>query len=554
MKDKEMDLSLYIDSLNAEKKPDKKLNPDESPEMEELMKTVRVVRSLKEPAMPDSGYPEKLARAVSGSTEKRKNAPKAKRARFMWFSASAAVFVIAAVLYFILPAGGKNIAYAMEQAFQGVKAYHGIIEVVETNGEGADSVQSRLEVWADKSGHYSVKVLEGFQEGLVTANNGSRKWQVQPDLKQVSVFPAFPDPYGFTFEIGKEIEEVKNALEIKNAGEDVVAGRKAEILEVSPKGGEPYRIWVDSETKLPLQRQSAMQNALQYTVTYTEIDFVDTLPSELTAYSLPQGFKEIAVKPEQMVSGFEEAADLAGFVPKIPVNIPQGYVRDGIAVETDGNVVKYGYKTQDGKNVVVLQKKADGELKPASTAILGKVNGSTAEIQSPVVEGSGVLGAGTYAGITGIRSIRWQQDKIEYAVIGDVTLEQLVPFVKSLNGGAVEIPQADTQLSAEPAVEVQVDMEVEKNDQKSADAGHSPWKLDPLFVAQVFVSLKVSPDGIVGDYPVKQEDLKVVQSTGTEVVVEVSAGKAPVGKVYLKRLVRQDSTGIWTVVGYDPAK
>ncbi len=44
-------------------------------------------------------------------------------------------------------------------------------------------------------------------------------------------------------------------------------------MEVTPKGGALYRIWVDKETKLPLQKQTAMQNALQSTVTYTSIDF-----------------------------------------------------------------------------------------------------------------------------------------------------------------------------------------------------------------------------------------------------------------------------------------
>jgi hypothetical protein len=99
---------------------------------------------------------------------------------------------------------------------------------------------------------------------------------------------------------------------------------------------------------------------------------------------------------------------------------------------------------------------------------------------------------------------------------------------------------------------VDVDLEVEKGDQKNADAGSSPWKLDPVFVSQVFVSLKVSPEGIQGNYPVKYEELKLVKSTGKEAVVEVSGKKTTIAKVYLKRLIKQDKTGIWTVIGYDP--
>jgi len=107
-------------------------------------------------------------------------------------------------------------------------------------------------------------------------------------------------------------------------------------------------------------------------------------------------------------------------------------------------------------------------------------------------------------------------------------------------------------LTNNPKVKVPVDLEVEKNDQKSIDAGHSPWRLDPVFVSQVFVSLKLLPQGIIGDYPIKTEELRLTQKNDAEAIVEVSGSKTPIRKVYLKRLVRQDSTGIWTVVGYDP--
>lgn len=114
-----------------------------------------------------------------------------------------------------------------------------------------------------------------------------------------------------------------------------------------------------------------------------------------------------------------------------------------------------------------------------------------------------------------------------------------------------ESASAGKEALIKPQIEVPVNIEVEKGDQKNADKGSSPWKLDPVFVAQVFTSLKVSPDGIQGDYPVKQEELKLVNNTATEAEVEVKSSKTNISKVYLKRLVKQDKTGIWTVVGYN---
>lgn len=110
------------------------------------------------------------------------------------------------------------------------------------------------------------------------------------------------------------------------------------------------------------------------------------------------------------------------------------------------------------------------------------------------------------------------------------------------------------KLSMKPQIEVPFDLAVEEHSQLSVDEGHSPWRLDPAFVAQVFVSLLISPEGIQGDYPIRYEDIKITQKTDKDAIALICGYMAPASRVYLKRLVRQDSTGIWTVVGYDQVK
>lgn len=102
-------------------------------------------------------------------------------------------------------------------------------------------------------------------------------------------------------------------------------------------------------------------------------------------------------------------------------------------------------------------------------------------------------------------------------------------------------------------VQVVYDIQAVREEQKSVDEGHSPWKLDPVFVTQVFVSLKISPNGIQGDYPVRTDELKLVESSNRNAVVQVSSSRTPIHFVYLKRLVRKDETGIWTVTAYETA-
>lgn len=555
MHNNEKKISDYIDSLNEEKKPKEHGSTDVTPEMEELFETVRLVKSLKEPDIPRDDFPEKIADTLKKRLSREKGFRNKKRNWFFGAASVAAAVALVFLLNMFLPFGKTNMVYAMEKAFKQIRAYHGFLEIVETNAEGKSDALVKLEVWSDKEGHYYVKELEGPQKGLITVNDGQKKWQIQPGKKQINVFPAFPDPYSFTFELGKEIDNVKNALKTRIIGDDTAAGRAAVVIEVTPQGGSPYKIWIDKETKMPLQKQFAMQYSLQYKVSYTSIDFSDAIPKELISYSIPEGFKEINSNPEQLLSNLEEAQRIVGFTPKVPENIPAEYTQNNIAVENNIKVVKISYASQDNKKkVIILQGKANGEFKPASMAALGKINGSVAEIQSPIQDGSGILQGGMpYAGATDLSSVRWQQNGFEYAVIGSTSIEELAPFIKGLTNSTVDLTSFEDQSLNKPRIQVPVNLKAEEGDQKNADSGHSPWKLDPVFVAQVFVSLKISPQGIQGDYPIKTEEMKVIQNTGKEAVIEVSGNKAPVKRVYLKRLIRQDPTGIWTVVGYDPA-
>lgn len=141
--------------------------------------------------------------------------------------------------------------------------------------------------------------------------------------------------------------------------------------------------------------------------------------------------------------------------------------------------------------------------------------------------------------------LRWQQEGIEIQVEGPRRVELARQIAADLT-----LPDAGQDLVSRAQVKVLVDMEIVKADQQQVDRGSSPWQLDPLQVSLTFVNLKVSPQGIIGEPKIGVSFFKLVTNNGVESVVEVAEG--PVKKVYLQRLVRQDETGIWSVVGYNP--
>lgn len=419
-------LSDFIDSLNDEKKHTVKAD---SEELNRMFDAVRQIKSLKSPAMPDEDFPHRI---IQNLTEKNRHTAKSgKRTWAGGFAGIAAVLAVALLANFAGPIKNSYVVYAVEQAYNDVKAYHGTLEVVFSNEAGETQTQSVLDVWADKSGNYYIEVLEGSYKGLKTVSDGKNVWQSPTDENAMNVLPVFSETNEFIFELGNEVDELQNAESARIIGDDDIAGRPAYVMEVTPKGGLPYKLWVDKGTKIPLQKQSSMYKAIQYTTRYTVINFAESIPEELLTVGPDTGFKEVD---------------------------PDGYK----------NTVKNPDKPEDITADIAENNKADS-------------------------------------------------DTAKYT----------------------------------PEITVDVDMDIEKAEQIAADSGSSPWKLDPVYVAQVFISLQISPEGIVGEYPIHYNEFVIAESNGTSAKIEVISEKTHIKAVYLEKLIRQDDTGIWTVTGYD---
>ncbi len=562
MDKKQMGLSRYIDQLNNEKKPKEHGTLGCDAEYERLLETVRRVRLLREIDDPTQDYPMQLAagikeRVIQKGEEERTDRRKRDFPLFYRIVLySAAVATVAAMILFLprlfMREEKFSIVYAMEKAISELEAYHGTISVIESNDLGEVMIQAVREIWADQKGNYYVKELEGTAKGITTINNGEKKWQLRPREKASYLYATFPDPYRFTFELAQEMDEVKAALTVEEIGEDSVAGRSTTILRVTPKGGSPYLLWVDRETNLPLQRETAIQNAIRYRVTYTAIEFLPEIPKKLLLYQLPEGFTEVDTDDEQVINTMEEAEGMIGFQPIIVDPIPLGYSLSKIAVRKEKQALILYYITDKNANTVrIEQRKASEELKADSMAVLGKINGNLAEL---VINPTG-------------NSIRWQEEGLEFHLIGDIPMKDLLPFLRELTQGSVEIPEGaitskpdignrsgenrDNSMWKDPEISTEIDLKIEESEQKSVDAGHSPWKLDPVFVSQVFASLLLSPEGVIGEYPISYEDIVIIENDGSRAIAWIKSENTLAEYIYLKRLIRQDETGIWTVIGYD---
>lgn len=119
MPGREEKLSSYIDCLNEERKPHHSL--EEGPQdWQELLVTVRMAKSLKEPAMPDHNFPRRMARHLARVLKKGRGQSMTGIRKWWWLPAAAAIMVGLLFSWQLLGQEGQSLTghqqVAMEQS------------------------------------------------------------------------------------------------------------------------------------------------------------------------------------------------------------------------------------------------------------------------------------------------------------------------------------------------------------------------------------------------------------------------------------------------------
>lgn len=504
----EDELDLFINALNQECRPEE----SESPETAELQAIVRKVRSLRPLEEAREDFPVELRqkliaelhqKPIAKSPQNLNQRAKTKK-KFLPWTALVASFLVFVFLVSSWSGSNQDIVMAMEKSVKQLENYHGILEKVSTNAAGERQLLQRTEIWSEGD-QYATQ----SEEGIIAVNNGERRWVTNPQNKEVRLLPLYLDPHDF--DLRKEATKAQQYPH-KIVGEDTIAGRATTQLEITPSGGLPYHLWIDTETHLPIQLQTAMQKSLQTTYTFVTIEPNIAIPEATFNYNPPQGYQVVDQNPDKLMNNVDEAISESGLTPLLLSENPQ-------RIFASSNRIVF-----DLDDTVVIESKATAPVVLDPLASLGQAGEGPLEILS--------------------NSLRWLQNGLEIKVQG----QRAEDVAKQITANLV-IPEKGQALPNQPQVKVEVDMEVVKNNQQQVDAGSSPWQLDPVQVAFTFAALQISPEGINGEPPLDYEALKVSENNGELAVIQISEG--PIETVYVKRLIRQDQSGIWTVIGYN---
>ncbi|MGE4272496.1 MAG: outer membrane lipoprotein carrier protein LolA [Desulfitobacterium sp.] len=420
-----------------------------------------------------------------------------------WAGLVASILVVL-FLFSTWSGSSQNIVLAMEGSVKKLENYHGILEKISINDAGERQFQIRTEIWS-----VGEKYATQNQDGFLTVNNGEIRWRTNSSTKEISLLPIYADPHDFDLQ-----NEAAKALSYphKILGKETIAGRAATHIEIQPPGGLPYSLWIDQETHLPIQLQTAMQKSLQTTYTYISLETNTTIPEDIFTYNPLPDYRVVDNRNDLLVASLEEAIRISSLAPLELSATPRRIFAAPQRI------------VFDFEDTIIIQTKATGALDIDPQAALGQAEDGPLEILS--------------------NSLRWQQKDLEIQVQG----KRFKELAQQLTDTLDLTPQAKPLPPEETINKVPIDLEVVKNNQQQVDSGSSPWQLDPVQVAFTFIALQISPEGIVGEPPLDYDTLRMTENDGKRAVIQASEG--PVRTVYLERLIRQDETGIWTVTGY----
>lgn len=501
-------LDQQIDLLTQERRP--ATPPDD--ESAELLAVVIAGKRLGPQAVPSLEF---MGRACNQAVSKIPGRPsrflRSRLARYVALAAVAASLMVG--ITFLPPFQSRRMAYAMQQAVANLTTYHAVVEYRwEQVRDPAKTKVTQEEFWVQGDRYFWERADSEVGTRQVISD-GEREWVVWPDRK--SALHGYPMAAALRewspAALARKVIDQPFVIE----GEEMIGGRRALRVVVSPRDQSSYRVWIDKELKLPLQYKDSGVNVvgLRYTITYTLFEVDPKIDPARFTYQPPADYRVTESAP--LVPTMDEAARIAGFQPPVPKEAPLRILADAEGISLDlGDVL-----------ILYAKDEPDYELDPMT-----------------ITGWSGTFPVFFH----GVGLLEWYQDGLWVAVTGASESDRAIQLARQILPD-LSLPFAfDTDQSFMPQAQKQVQLDVSRayamEQERAKDPALHAERATPQAVALQF--LREQGAGV------DAADLTEAGNVTIETVFDVKSG--PIRRVYLRQVARNDGHGLWWVVGYDP--
>lgn len=429
-------VSKFIDDLNDEKKPESGIN---DLELEQLYETIRSVKRQKSNFEQNKGLHAKngkvLGQNSKASVHNRKGPVKHRFSYTKGFVALAAVIVLFLVVSVVqFPTDkNENIVQAMVKAYEGLESYNGTIEIKSYTNDQVEFIET-IEIMYKKPNKFTA--THSYDNYTFTQlSDGDALYTIEE--KRVLVDYTNPEKELWRYHLGQQIEDIQYANNITAIGTEVILGREATIYQYGYADDyNSYKIWVDNETKLPLQKELIIPENRRIVNRFIEFELNPSIEDSVFTF-VPTEEQEII-----HLNRKAELSELKGYwmiEPGIADLLEQYFEQEKLNLEevvmlTDN--IKYGYlvkiKDNEGRFIDIYLGKDPEAYIFSDESQVGLLGDGWIEVTEGAINVFKV-----YIGKS--NTIRWIIDNsYEITLVSDVDTQSMANLLEAISGDKIE--------------------------------------------------------------------------------------------------------------------
>jgi outer membrane lipoprotein-sorting protein len=327
-----------------------------------------------------------------------------------------------------------HIAAQVQQAEAQIEDYHAVVKTVLIEPGSGDGALTQ-EIWRKGPNLLRTEVREGPAEmiGQVAVSDGEQVWLYDPLLKQAQVLPLEGFLHLPRAQLGAMVSAIAEQLleqsTVDYIGEEIVAGRRAYRIELTPWSGTglfaalgegPVAVWIDQQHARRLKIEIPLPGDAHYTMEYRTIEYNTGLADSLFQFTPPPGTSmsvgETADRPPSVQQmELDAAQDAAGFPLLLPAHAPTGMSFAQARVVEGGGSVTLIYAGHGGS--LSITEALQTEAQRPSTGEEVDVQGTRAYLRR---QGDCFL------------SLSWETRELTIFVTGTVSPEEALRVARSM--------------------------------------------------------------------------------------------------------------------------
>jgi sigma-E factor negative regulatory protein RseB len=298
-------------------------------------------------------------------------------------------------------------------------SYIGQLETIRFSANKASATIVRIEHRApDRTRRWYLAPESLYGDYIITRSTTT--WQF--DTRRERVTTSSNPLLDVSLAAGNTLELLyANYRAVPSSGE-IVAGRPTISLVLINKytGERVARIWIDSQTKLVLRKETFHADGSIATASrFEELRYTEKIPDDIFSTNVPDGYTQVTEAEREAPSlDLESVTREAGFKPASPADLPEGFALVGSSVETVNGVKTVHLNYSDGLRTLSLFENAAGAeadfgLDKPRLIALGEDQGKLVE------HGSTTL-------------IAWKEKQLTLMLIGDLSRAELARIAASV--------------------------------------------------------------------------------------------------------------------------